>query len=126
MSGNKIIIDTNIVIYFLLGHREVEKYFYDFDPAFSFISELELLSEKDLYPAEQDAVKILLSKQVIWGYLPAMKDIVIDIRSKKRLKLPDAIVAATASYFDIPLVSSDKSFRNINGLNLLYNEPPIL
>jgi predicted nucleic acid-binding protein len=126
VSGTKVILDTNIVIYFLLGHKEVDEYFYNFNPVFSFITELELLSGKDFYPAEVESIKSFLSKQSIYGYVPALRDIVIDIRQKKKLKLPDAIIAATAIYLDVPLVSSDKSLMNIEGLKLIYNEPPIL
>lgn len=126
MSGNKIVVDTNIVIYFLLGHKEVDQYFYKFTPIFSFISELELLSGKDFYPSELEGIKDFLSKQMIWGYLPVMRDLVIEIRQKKKLKLPDAIIAATALYLDIPLVTTDKSFKNIDGLTVLYNEFPDL
>ncbi|MFI5161697.1 MAG: type II toxin-antitoxin system VapC family toxin [Sphingobacteriales bacterium] len=126
MSGNKVIIDTNIAIYFLLGHKEVDQYFYHFTPIFSFISELELLSGRDFYPNELEEIKRFLSKQTIWGYSPALKEIVIEIRQKKKLKLPDAIIAATAVYFDIPLATTDKSFKNIDGLTVLYNEFPTL
>jgi predicted nucleic acid-binding protein len=83
VSGTKVILDTNIVIYFLLGHKEVDEYFYNFNPVFSFISELELLSGKDFYPAEVESIKGFLSKQTIYGYIPALRDIVIDIRQKK-------------------------------------------
>jgi len=126
MSGNRIIIDTNIAIYFLLGHKETEKYFYDFNPVFSFISELELISGRDFYKEELIDIQNFLSKQVVLDYIPAIKEIIIRIRSQRKLKLPDAIIAATAIYLDIPLVTSDKSFVNIDGLNLIYNELPPL
>jgi hypothetical protein len=126
MSGNRILIDTNIAIDFLLRHTAVEKYFYSFDPVFSFISELELLSGKDFYAEELIDIKEFLSTQIIWGYIPAIRDIIVNIRLEKKLKLPDAIIAATAIYLDIPLVSSDRSFMNISGLNLIYNEPSML
>ena len=126
MSGTKVILDTNIVIYFLLGHQDVDDYFYNFNPIFSFITELELLSGKDFYPDEMESIKSFLSKQTIYGYIPALREIVIDIRQQKKLKLPDAIIAATAIYLDVPLVSSDKSLMNITGLKLIYNEPPTL
>jgi len=60
------------------------------------------------------------------GYIPEIKDIVVKIRREKKLKLPDAIIAAIAIYFDIPLVTSDKSFIGIDGINLIYNEPAAL
>ncbi|NNU34379.1 type II toxin-antitoxin system VapC family toxin [Mucilaginibacter sp. S1162] len=125
MSGNRVVIDTNIAVFFLLGNEAVKKYFFQFNPVFSFISELELLSGKDFLPEELKDLKDFLSKQIVLDYIPAMKDIIIEIRQVKKLKLPDAIIAATAIYLDIPLVSSDKGFKNIPGLNLIYNEPSV-
>ncbi|RYY08987.1 MAG: PIN domain-containing protein [Chitinophagaceae bacterium] len=67
-----------------------------------------------------------LANQIVLEYIPEIKQIVVAIRSQKKLKLPDAIIAATAIYLDIPLVSSDKAFKNIDGLKFIYHEPPIV
>ena len=48
-----------------------------------------------------------------------MKDTVISIRTKHRLKMPDAFVAATAIYFKLPLYTFDQGFLKINSLNIL-------
>jgi predicted nucleic acid-binding protein len=48
------------------------------------------------------------------------KNIVIEIRKNYTLKLPDAIVAATASYLDIPLITSDRDFRKIKEINIVF------
>ena len=125
MIGNKIIVDTNIVIYFFKGHPEVKKYFYDSDPYVSFISELETLSSPDFASDETSQIKGFFANQIVIGYLPELRDIIIRIRSSKKLKLPDAIIAATAIHFDIPLFSSDKAFKNIDGLKFFYHEPSI-
>ena len=43
-----------------------------------------------------------------------------DIRKKHRIKLPDAIIAATALVYELTLVSRNVSdFRNIEGLELI-------
>ena len=44
MSGNRIFVDTNILIYFLIGDREVIEMISDKDIVISFITELELLA----------------------------------------------------------------------------------
>jgi predicted nucleic acid-binding protein len=49
----------------------------------------------------------------------------VKLRAKKKLKLPDAIVAATALYHNLPLVSSDKSFKGVEGLDFIYYEPVV-
>ena len=46
-----------------------------------------------------------------------IKELTIDIRSKSKIKLPDAVIAATAIYFDLPLFTMDKGFNRIKDLN---------
>jgi predicted nucleic acid-binding protein len=38
---------------------------------------------------------------------------------KYRLKLPDAIIAATCYYLDLPLVSADKIFSKVEEITLI-------
>lgn len=43
-----------------------------------------------------------------------------DIRKNYRIKLPDAIIAATAFVYDLSLVTHNyKDFENINGLKII-------
>jgi predicted nucleic acid-binding protein len=40
-----------------------------------------------------------------------------------RIKLPDAIIAATAIYLDLPLLTFDSDFHNIPELKLMILKP---
>jgi predicted nucleic acid-binding protein len=51
---------------------------------------------------------------------PAVQQEAVKIRRKHRLKLPDAIVAASATVFDLPFLTSDKSLQRVQDLELLY------
>ena len=43
-----------------------------------------------------------------------------DIRKNYRIKLPDAIIAATAFVYDLSLITHNyKDFENINGLKII-------
>lgn len=45
---------------------------------------------------------------------------VIELRKSKKIKLPDAVIAATAIAYDMELVTANASdFKNINKLKLL-------
>ena len=123
MNGINLLMDSNIIIKFLAGDKEVQKYFLDFFPGFSFISELEVLSGTKFQEGGFEHAQELLQEYQMIEYLPEMKDIVINIRAQKSIKLPDAIIAATAIYYNLPLVSSDKGFNGIKGLNFIYHEP---
>jgi len=41
---------------------------------------------------------------------------VIEIRSSRKLKLPDAVVAGTATNLGVPLVTNDLAFAKVPGL----------
>jgi predicted nucleic acid-binding protein len=43
----------------------------------------------------------------------------IELRQQIKIKTPDAIIAATSQYLQIPLVTADKGFKNILGLELI-------
>jgi predicted nucleic acid-binding protein len=45
-----------------------------------------------------------------------VKERYVEIKKKYKLKLPDAIIAASAIAFDMPLITSDKQFKTVNEL----------
>ena len=47
-----------------------------------------------------------------------LKNKIIEIRNKYRLKLPDAIVAASAVVHDALLLTADKDFKKVKELQL--------
>ena len=51
-----------------------------------------------------------------------IKKEVIQLRRKHKVKLPDAIIASTAIYLNMPLLSADKGFEKIEELNFLKYE----
>jgi len=42
-----------------------------------------------------------------------------EVKQKHIIKLPDAIIAATAIYLDMPFLTFDKGFKNIPNLKLI-------
>lgn len=98
MNGN-IFIDTNIAIYLLGGNEQIADLLDQQTVCISFVTELELLSKPDITIEDEIRIKALLAQCVILDFFPSLKEIVIDFRKKYHLKLPDAIVAATAFAF---------------------------
>jgi predicted nucleic acid-binding protein len=62
-------------------------------------------------------LKDFLSECYIVDIEPQIKELTIDIRSKSKIKLPDSIIAATAIYFDMPLLTTDRGFNRIPDLD---------
>jgi predicted nucleic acid-binding protein len=125
MNGNDILLDTNILLYFLNGDINVRKFFFEYNPVISFITELEILSSPDLSDNDKLNIQHLLSEVTILTYSDKYKQVILNIRSAKKLKLPDAIIAATAITSGLPLATSDDAFKNIKSLNVIFYNLPV-
>jgi hypothetical protein len=120
MSGSNLFVDTNILLLLLNGNRTIAQNIFEQNIFVSFITELELLVYKGISASEQKIIKSLLSDCVVIDINESVKKEVIKIKQKQKIKLPDAIIAATAIYLDLPLLSADKDFSKIDNLNLLF------
>lgn len=117
MSGDNIVVDTSLIINLFNGVEEVQPLITGRNLFVSVISEIEILSFPGLTPAAKQLLKSFLSECYIVDIEPNIKELTIDIRSKSKIKLPDAVIAATAIYFDLPLFTMDKGFNKISDLN---------
>ena len=122
MDGISIVSDTNPLIYLLNGNREVANYLDGKQIWISVITELELFGKKDLNTNEIKEINLLLESCFIAEMNLHIKQITKDLMQKVSVKLPDAIVAATAIYLDFPLLTADAGFEKIPGLNLILLE----
>lgn len=122
MSGNKIFIDTNIAIYLLDGDTSLAEILNQKRLYLSFITQLELLGYPGLTGQQEQQIENMLENCVIIDINNRIKQEVIKLRKDYSIKLPDCIVAATAIYTDLPLLTSDKGFNKIEELNLMLYE----
>jgi len=122
MIGNKIFVDTNIILYLLNGDETMADLLDGKQIYISFITELELLSFKNLTDDEQAIIKSFISECKIIDINRGIKDLSIFIRKKYHIKLPDAIIAATTKYMDLPLITADKGFKQLENLSLIFYE----
>jgi len=118
----KAVIDSNILIYHLNAALSDagEKLLFrlaESDAVTSIITRIELLGWPGRSPDNLSKAETLLSR---FDEQQLNEDIVkhtIDIRCRHRLKLPDSIIAATAIYLKLPLVTRNVSdFKKIKGL----------
>lgn len=122
MSGSKFLLDTNTVLYILGGDEALAQLLHNEQLHISIITEMELLSYKNITVRERQQIKNFLADFVIVNINEAIKEQAIEIKKRSHLKLPDSIIAATAIELDIPLVTSDRQFKTLTDLNLLYYE----
>lgn len=119
MSGNKLVADTNIILYLLNGDNTVKEILQGKDVYISFITEIELYSFKKLDPDEKAKIDEILNSLSVIDINSNIKANTIEIRRKYPIKIPDSLIAATAIQLKIPLFSSDKDFKKIDRLNLI-------
>jgi predicted nucleic acid-binding protein len=119
MNGINLVLDTNAVIAVLNGHEAAISLINDQGLYISFIVELECQSYQKLSPEELKSIKKFLGDCIIIDLNPEIKQKAIFFRAKYGLKLPDALIAATTHYLDIPLVSADKTFSKIQEITLI-------
>lgn len=110
-----ILLDTNVVLYFLGGRLANPlpsgQYFV------SVITEIELLSYPNLTPDEETQIRDFLTKITVVGIESNIKELAITFRKQYRLRLPDAIIAATAQALNATLFTNDVRLANLAGIN---------
>jgi len=108
------VLDTNVVIYAQKGvltePLPVGQYFV------SIITEIELLSFPSLTGGQEAALLELLADVTIVGLDEAVKQRCIDLRRHSRLRVPDAIIAATALALDAELLINDTTLSQVTNL----------
>jgi len=115
MPSRSYLLDTNTIIYAL--QRKVTLPSADY--SISIITEMELLSFPQLSEKEEKTIRELLSHFSTISLDEAIKEKTITLRRSKRLKLPDAIIVATAYIHKFILVTSDKALHTVTDMNVL-------
>jgi predicted nucleic acid-binding protein len=113
MSG-KSVFDSTAIIKFL----DKEPDFIDLSPFLeqndcfvSVITKLETLGWADITPEDEKRISEFLSGLTVLPLDDAVEAETIQVRRKTTLKLPDAIIAATAIVIGAEVVSTDPHFR---------------
>jgi predicted nucleic acid-binding protein len=110
----RYLLDTNAVIYLVNG--SLASPLPDGQYSVSIITEIELLSFSGLSAEEEQKIRDLLLLLDRVHLTDEVRDETIRLRRKNRLKLPDAIIAASALIQDAVLLTNDQAFLSIDGL----------
>ena len=111
MSGNKLFVDTNILIYLLNGDPDISKILDGKELVISVISELELKSFPQISVKELSIIDGLIKECQVINLNQEVKNLAVEIRRTRSMKLPDAIVAASAYYSKLPIFTADMNCR---------------
>jgi predicted nucleic acid-binding protein len=119
MNGIDYLIDTNILVYLLQGNPHVQYFAQEDMLAVSCITEMEILGKFQISDTEKEVITRMLSHCYIIDINYHIKQLAIRIRQTARVKLPDALIAATAMQQNLTLITADKGFSKIKNLDLL-------
>jgi hypothetical protein len=124
--GIKYLWDTNTAIYYLqqLFPMSAEKFIDDLlndeQPVISAITEIELLCWKAATDKDLEVLHNFIYDALVIELEQLIKLKTAEIRKAHRIKLPDAIIAATALVYDLTLLSRNLSdFSTISGLKII-------
>lgn len=123
MSGIRLVSDTNTLIYVLNGDSafsSVAAEILDGKQVWiSVITELELFAKRGLKAQEKKDIEWLIDTCFVLDINSEIKKITKYLLQKYTIKLPDAIIAATAMYLDSPLVTADFMFEKIKDISVI-------
>ena len=123
--GKRYLIDTNIAIYLLDGNIPVNAISFlekiiDNQYFISVISKMELLGFDFSDVSKNEITAAFVAESDLIGLTDEVVAQTIALRKIKRMKLPDAIIAATALTYNFTLVSrNDKDFDRIPNLDYI-------
>ena len=127
--GQKYLIDTCAVIKYLDEIFPPEALSFmdnlvDEDSKVSFITKIELLVWNPPNPEDIKVRQEFLAGSEIQYIDDEIIERATQIRKETNIKLPDAVIAATAMVFDFVLLSdNDKDFMKVKSLGLKYLNP---
>jgi predicted nucleic acid-binding protein len=119
------LLDTNTIIYYLKGalHEKAMQQLHtivDEQPLISVITKLELLGFNAATVEEQTITEIFIDASLIFNLDEAVIIQTIELRKQYRIKLPDAIIAATAIVYNLILVTHNTTdFDKIQALKCI-------
>ena len=111
-----IVLDANAVLYFLAGRLAEPQPQADF--SVSVITEIELLFYSLLKMADETEIRAFLNDVTIIDLTETIKQSAIAFRRQYRLKLPDALIVATAHCLNAGLFTNDIKLLNIGELTI--------
>lgn len=116
-----MLLDSNILIYFSKpGGEFLARWVGDPRAAVSIVSQIEALGFAGLVPVESEAIELALESLPSWPLTDATAKRAIALRRRRRMKLGDAIIAATALEYSVTLVTrNEDDFKNIPGLKFI-------
>ncbi len=89
---------------------------------YCFFTEMEILSKKGITSAQDSIIRKMLAACTKITLNQAITELTIKTRRKYAIKLPDAIIAASAKFLQMPVLTADKAFAKIKEIDCFVLE----
>ena len=122
MSGSSYLLDTNIIVYALNGIPSVRPYF-DEDCYLSVITEIEIMGVAGINKKELNIRRSAIDFCTVIPLTNSIKNEAIHLKQRFKVKIPDAIIAATALVEGYTLITADIGFKRFTDLQLILIHP---
>ena len=114
MNGINFLLDTNFILGLLKATPEVLAIVEVSDLlasscAYSAVTRMELLGYPNITPDEERLIADRLSKFTYLSISSEVENLAITLRRTRKLKLPDALIAATAIHHGLELLTLDEA-----------------
>jgi len=118
------LIDNNVISSFFSGAyaasgMEFVSAAIDARVNLSVITEIEALSWLCSDKSKEKIIENFVADSDIINLSPAIVASCIALRRSRKIRTPDAIIAATAITHSLTLLTSDRAFKNIEGLKII-------
>lgn len=127
MNGKRYFFDTNAIVALLKGNSEITNLANKADLiAISVISCLEFFAFASLSEVDKDLFERFVARVTVVDlamHNPVLLDAISEIRTKSSLKLPDAIIAASAKSVSAALVTADVKLANYARASSILFQP---
>ncbi len=113
------LMDSNAIIDFFNGKLNPagKNFVASCDPRISVITQIELLSNKNIPSTEWEQLQTFIQIATVYTFDDSIVEKTIMLRQQYRIKIPDAVIAATALLHELSLITKNVlDFKNIAGL----------
>lgn len=111
--GDRMVVDTSALVDFAKGDEVVAEVLWGRQLHISVITEIEFLSWPGMAEERMDEAHAYLNEFSSGGIGDFVRDYAAFIKRTYKLKLPDAVIAATAMHLNAPLITRDKGFNKV-------------
>ncbi len=116
-----MLLDTNIIIYSNLPDGAwLSAWTNHPDAAIASVTRIEVLGFSGITHADESSLRLYLSHSLTYPLDEEVIERAITLRQAKKMKIGDAIIAATALEYDLPLVTRNEGdFKHIADLKII-------